>query len=119
MKSMILALAAALIASAPVLADTPLDATARGFDAGVGPERTFATRAGHDWYLQQRRIIAELEAEHLLARLHEGDPSADGRLTDTELERIAEALADPQVIALLQNSAYYAAVIEGRTTILD
>jgi hypothetical protein len=105
MKSITLALTAALIVGTPVLAETPPYATAQGLEAGVGAERTFATREGHEWYLKQRRIMAELDAEHLLARLHEGDPAADGNLADTELEQIAKALADPRVIALLQNSA--------------
>lgn len=119
MKAITLALIATLIASTQVLAETLPYATAQGFDAGVGAERTFATRAGHEWYLEQRRIMAELDAEHLLARLHEGDLSADGQLEATELQQIAEALADPRVIALLQSSPYYAAIIQGRTLILD
>ena len=109
MKSKWLILLAALVVSPTVLSDTTLFALDRERDAVQ--ERTFATAAGQAWFEQQRRIAAELEAEHLLATLHQGGLSND------ELERIAAAFADPNLTDLLATSAYYQAVFEGRVEI--
>ncbi|RKT42921.1 hypothetical protein [Thiocapsa rosea] len=129
MKSTSILLIATLVGSSAVVADArPL---AIGLDGSFENERSFATQAGHDWYQQQRLIAAELMAEHMLARLHEssdevvpdasirGDVSPSGRFASAELEQIAHALADPRVIALLETSAYYAAVIEGRVPVTN
>jgi hypothetical protein len=117
MKSTLLILVATLIASPAVMSDTnPL---ALDLDRSVPHDRTFATQAGQDWYAQQRRITAELEAEHLLAKLHEGDVSENGEFASVELAQIADALADPRVIDLLESSAYYEAVFQGRVSILN
>jgi hypothetical protein len=115
MKSTLLILVATLIASPVVMSDTnPL---ALDLDRSVAHDRTFATQAGQDWYEQQRRIAAELEAEHLLAKLHEGELSENGEFASIELAQIASALADPRVIDLLESSAYYEAVIRGAVSI--
>jgi hypothetical protein len=115
MKSKLLILVATLIASPVVMSDTnPL---ALDLDRSVAHDRTFATQAGQDWYEQQRRIAAELEAEHLLAKLHEGELSENGEFASIELAQIADALADPRVIDLLESSAYYEAVIRGGVSI--
>ncbi len=131
MKSTVLTLIATLIASAPALAETGSFDSALGLTPDAGHERTFTTQAGADWYAQQRRTAAELQAEHLLATLHESSDetgtsgrSADrlsehGGFSGAEMERIAHALADPRVIELLQTSAYYAAVIEGRLSVTE
>lgn len=129
MKTSSILLIAALVGSSAVAADTrPL---AIGLDGSFENERSFATQAGHDWYRQQRRIAAELMAEHMLARLHElsdevvpdtcvrGDASPSGRFASAELEQIAHALADPRVLELLETSPYYAAVVEGREPITN
>jgi hypothetical protein len=129
MKSTSILLIATLVGSSAVVADTrPL---AIGLDGSFENERSFATQAGDDWYQQQRLIAAELMAEHMLARLHElsdevvpdacirGDASPSGRFASAELEQIAHALADPRVIELLETSAYYAAVIEGRVPVTN
>ncbi|EGV20515.1 hypothetical protein [Thiocapsa marina] len=129
MKSSSILLIATLVGSSAAIADTrPLSV---GLDAGLERERSFATQAGHDWYQQQRRIAAELMAEHMLARLHQasdevaadaciqGDASPSGRFASAELEQIAHALADPRVIELLETSAYYAAVVEGRVPVTN
>jgi hypothetical protein len=115
MKSTLLILVATLIASPVVMSETnPL---ALDLDRSVAHDRTFATQAGQDWYEQQRRIAAELEAEHLLAKLHEGELSQNGEFSSIELAQIADALADPRVIDLLESSAYYEAVIRGGVSI--
>jgi hypothetical protein len=115
MKSTLLILVATLIASPVVMSETnPL---ALDLDRSVAHDRTFATQAGQDWYEQQRRIAAELEAEHLLAKLHEGELSENGAFASIELAQIASALADPRVIDLLESSAYYEAVIRGGVSI--
>jgi hypothetical protein len=115
MKSTLLILIATLIASPAAMSDAnPL---ALDLDRSVAHDRTFATQAGHDWYEQQRRITAELEAEHLLAKLHEGDVLENGEFASIELAQIADALADPRVIDLLESSAYYEAVVRGRVSI--
>jgi hypothetical protein len=131
MKSTLLALIAVLIASTPLLAETGSSGWALNLDPDDGDRRTFATQAGLDWYREHRRIAAELQAEHLLATLHEAseDRGAEAGthddavpvrvLTGPELEQIAEILADPRVIELLESSAYYAAIIEGRRSIID
>ncbi|SDW07755.1 hypothetical protein [Thiocapsa roseopersicina] len=129
MKTSSILLIAALVGSSAVAADTrPL---AIGLDGSFENERSFATQAGHDWYRQQRRIAAELMAEHMLARLHElsdevvpdtcvrGDASPSGRFASAELEQIAHALADSRVLELLETSPYYAAVVEGREPITN
>ncbi|MFB1488968.1 MULTISPECIES: hypothetical protein [unclassified Thiocapsa] len=117
MKSSLLILIATLITSPAVLSDTnPL---ALDLDRSVAHDRTFATQAGQDWYEQQRRITAELEAEHLLAKLHEGVVTHNGDFGSNELAQIANALVDPRVIDLLESSAYYEAVFQGRVPILN
>jgi hypothetical protein len=117
MKSTLLILVATLIASPAAMSDAnPL---ALDLDRSVAHDRTFATQAGHDWYEQQRRITAELEAEHLLAKLHEGNVSENGEFASIELARIADALADPRVIDLLESSAYHEAVFQGRVSIFN
>jgi hypothetical protein len=115
MKYTLLILVATLIASPAVMSDT----TSLDLDRNVAHDRTFATQAGQDWYEQQYRIIAELEAEHLLAKLHEGDVSRHGQLAGIELAQIANALVDPRVMDLLESSAYYEAVFQGRVPILN
>ncbi|NCC26854.1 MAG: hypothetical protein EOM22_01530 [Gammaproteobacteria bacterium] len=129
MKSTSLLLIATLIGSSAAIADTRL--LAIGLDGSFEHDRTFATQAGHDWYQQQRRIAEELMAEHMLAKLHEssdavvadtcvrGDASPSGRFASAELEQIAHVLADPRVIELLETSAYYAAVVEGRERVTN
>jgi hypothetical protein len=117
MKSTLLILVATLIASPVVMSDTnPL---ALDLDRSVAHDRTFATQAGQDWYEQQRRIAAELEAEHLLAKLHEGELSQNGEFASIELAHIADALSDPRVTDLLEFSAYHEAVFQGRVSILN
>ncbi|RKT45880.1 hypothetical protein [Thiocapsa rosea] len=117
MKSKLLILIATLIASPVVMSDTnPL---ALDLDRSVAHDRTFATQAGHDWYEQQRRITAELEAEHLLAKLHEGVVTRNGEFDSIEFAQIANALVDPRVMDLLETSAYYEAVFQGRVAILN
>jgi hypothetical protein len=129
MKSTSILLIATLVGSSAVVADT--NPPAIGLEGSFENERSFATQAGHDWYQQQRRIAAELMAEHMLARLHEasdevvadacirGDVSPSGRFASAELEQFARALADPRVIALLETSAYYTAVVEGRLPVAN
>ncbi|NCA71542.1 MAG: hypothetical protein EOM91_15930 [Sphingobacteriia bacterium] len=70
------------------------------------------TAAGQAWFAQQRRIAQELEAEHLLATLHQGG------LSSRELEEIARVLSDPNITELLATSAYHEAVFQGRVAIL-
>jgi hypothetical protein len=115
MKSTLLILIATLIASPVVLSDT--HPPALDLDPSVAHDRTFTTQAGHDWYEQQRRITAELEAEHLLAKLHDGDVSQNGEFASIELAQIANALVDPRVMDLLESSAYYEAVFQGHVSI--
>jgi hypothetical protein len=131
MTSTAFALAAALIASAPILAESHSSVSALDLDRNDSDQRTFATEAGLDWYLEQRRIADELKAEHLLATLHEAsidatsgagtkvDAARNGGFENAELEQAAHALADPRVIELLETSAYYAAIVEGRMTVED
>lgn len=131
MKSTVLTLIATLITSATALADSSSLESSLGLTPDAGQERTFATQAGADWYAQQRRTAAELQAEHLLATLHassDGEStnalsaesrSEHGGFSSAEMKQIAHALADPRVIELLETSAYYAAVIEGRFTITE
>lgn len=115
MKSTLLILVATLIASPAVMSDTnPL---ALDHDRSVAHDRTFATQAGLDWYAQQRLISAQLEAEHLLAKLHDGDVSHNGEFSSTEHAQIADALVDPRVADLLESSAYYEAVFQGHVSI--
>jgi hypothetical protein len=116
-------LIAALAFSTAVVADTTPSATV-AVDAGPGAERTFATQAGLDWYLEQQRITKVLAVEHALAQLHlmqddaaTGTTDANGRganVSMDELERIAAVLTAPGAFELLESSAYYAAVIQGR-----
>jgi hypothetical protein len=111
MKSTLLILIATLIASPAVMSDTnPL---ALDLDRSVAHDRSVTTEAGQDWFAQQRRIAAELEAEHLLATLHQGG------LSGSELEDAAGSLAEPNVTELLATSAYHEAVFRGRVAILD
>ncbi|UHD15578.1 hypothetical protein [Thiocapsa bogorovii] len=129
MKATSILLITTLMGSTAVIADTP--PLAVDLDGSFENERSFATQAGHDWYQQQRRIAAELMAEHMLARLHEGsdevvaetcirdDATPCGGFASAELEQIAHALADPRIIELLENSAYYAAVVEGRGSVAN
>lgn len=129
MKSTVLTLIATLIASTATLADTSSFESTLGLKPDAGEERTFSTQAGADWYAQQRRIAAELRAEHLLATLHDSSDetnagsadraSAHGGFSSAEMQQIAHALADPRVIELLETSAYYEAVIRGRVAVTD
>jgi hypothetical protein len=127
MKAARLILIAALAYSTAVVADTTPSATA-AVDAEPGAERTFATQAGLDWYLEQQRITNVLAVEHALAQLHlmqdevtaEGTTGGNGReasVSMDELERIAAVLTAPGALELLEASAYYAEVIQGRAPV--
>ncbi|NCA70943.1 MAG: hypothetical protein EOM91_12705 [Sphingobacteriia bacterium] len=111
MKTTILALSASLILSTSVLAQEThsaiqaLDRSANGL---------YTTSDGDAWRQQQQRTAAELEAEHLLARLHEADAIGGEALASAELAHIAETLTDPKVLQLLESSAYYQSVVAGR-----
>ncbi len=110
MKSTLLILIATLIASPAVLSE--ITSPARDLDRSPAHDRSVTTEAGQDWFAQQRRIAAELEAEHLLATLHQGG------LSGSALEDVAGSLAEPNVTELLATSAYYEAVFQGRVAIL-
>lgn len=112
-----LLLAASLFTTQGALAAT----LPESLDTGLGSveDRTFTTQAGRDWFEQQRRTAAERQAEHLLARLHEASDAEAATLSDPELAQIAETLNDPRVIDLLETSAYYMSVLEGRQPQLD
>ncbi|NCC23462.1 MAG: hypothetical protein EOM26_13580 [Alphaproteobacteria bacterium] len=108
MRSTLLLLTATLITSPVALSDdTPL-----ALERGAVHDGSVTTTAGQDWFAQQRRIARELEAEHLLATLHQGG------LSSSELEAVARVLTDPNVAALLATSAYHEAVFQGRVVIL-
>ncbi|WP_200387982.1 hypothetical protein [Thiocapsa imhoffii] len=108
MKSTLLILIATLITSPVVLSDTkPLT-----LDHSAAHDQSVTTEAGQNWFAQQRRIAAELQAEHLLATLHQGG------LSRSELAEVATALADPNVTDLLATSAYHEAVFQGQVVIL-
>ena len=110
--------------SASALAEIPaLDLNVAATDGSL------RTQAGRDWYQAQRRIDAELQAEHLLAKLHASTEAAIGDrgeaqaptggvqpLTSAEWEQIVAVLTDPRVHDLLSTSAYYAGIVEGKTT---
>jgi hypothetical protein len=107
MKSTLLILIATLSASPVVLSDTTPPAVA--IDAAH--DGSVTTAAGQDWFAQQRRISEELEAEHLLATLHQGE------LSGRALDEVARVLTDPNTKALLASSAYKEAVFQGRVEI--
>ena len=103
MKSTLLILIATLITAPVAFADTtPLAAH----------DGSLTSAAAQDWFAQQRQIARELEAEHLLATLHQGG------LSGRALEEAAAVLTDPASKELLATSAYTDAVFQGHVAIL-
>ncbi|NCC93589.1 MAG: hypothetical protein EOM10_09950 [Opitutae bacterium] len=116
MKTSVLALIASLALSSNLSAETA--GLPAELDLGDAQSRSFANPAALDWYEQQRRIAAELRAEHLLAKLHEGEVRA-GELSAADIDQIAATLSDPRTIELLETSHYYSAVVRGEVAELN
>lgn len=110
----------ALLATPALAADNRLEPAINGQVSAGG---TFATQAGEDWYLAQRRVAAELRAEHQLALLHQaeiapqlepclnGNVSPSGLFASPELEAAAKALATGELTDALKGSVYAQAVL--------
>lgn len=105
-------IAGLLIASTAALADSR--PASEPLDAASDRAGDFATLEGRTWHETQRRISDELEAEHLLATLHEADAPDGKPISGAALQNIADRLRDPETRELLETSHYYIAVIEGR-----
>ena len=129
MRHLIPTLALAALIANPVLAnDNRLEPAINGQVSASG---TFATQASEDWYQAQRRIAAELQAEHQLALLHQadlnpqlepcinGNVSPSGLFASPELEEAAKALASGALTDVLKGSAYANAVLGGQVLALQ
>jgi hypothetical protein len=80
---------------------------------------------------RQQRIALELEAENLLAKLHQarldaelepcinGGVSPSGRFASADMERTVERLAAGDLTAPATTGAYYRALNEGRLALTD
>ncbi len=90
-----------------------------------------AASTGETLAERQQRIALELEAEHLLAKLHQakldaelepclnGDVSPSGRFASAEMERTVERLAAGDLTEAATTGAYYQALNEGRIALSD
>lgn len=121
-KLTIAAVLAAILATPAGADDIRLEPAING---AVSQSGTFASQAAEDWYRAQKRIDAELRAEHQLSVLHQanldaelepclnGAVSPSGRFASAEIQEIAESLARPESVKLLQDSAYVGATVDG------
>lgn len=123
MNKLTIAAALAALISAPAYADDlRLEPAVNG---GVSAGGGYASQAGENWYMEQQRVRAELDAEHQLAFLHQanldaelepcinGTVSESGAFESAELQTIAETLSGPEAQDLLRDSVYLGATVDG------